>query len=253
MDSAGKTVGVALALCIVCSILVSTAAVKLKPVQIKNAQLDMKKNILSSAGLFEEGIDVEDFYAQRIEEKIVDLSTGDFTSIDPAKFNLRKAEQDPETSIKIENDFANLSRRAKNSNVYLIKKDGEVTGVILPVKSQGLWALMYGFLALEKDANTVIGFKYYQQGETPGLGAEVDNPKWRATWIGKKVYNDELNPAIDLVKTSIDPSSDAAVHQIDALSGATITTIGVETSLHYWLSENGYGPFLNKFRKGELQ
>jgi Na+-transporting NADH:ubiquinone oxidoreductase subunit C len=250
MDSVGKTVGVAAALCIVCSILVSAAAVKLKPIQTKNAELDMKKNILSAAGLFKDNDSIEEIYSAKVVEKVIELENGSVTNIDPKTFDLRKAEQHPEKSIKIQNDFAMLGRRAKQSNIYLIKGDQGIDGVILPVKSQGLWAIMYGFLALEKDGVTVKGFQYYSQAETPGLGAEVDNPKWKAQWIGKKVYNTDFKPEISLVKTMIDPSSEMAKHQIDALSGATITTNGVQNSLRYWLGEDGYGKFLTQYRQG---
>lgn len=250
MDSVGKTVGVAAALCIVCSILVSTAAVKLKPIQTKNAELDMKKNILSAAGLYKDDASIEEVYGAKVVEKVIELESGSLTEIDPKKFDLRKAEQHPEKSIKIQNDIAQLGRRAKQSNVYLIRGEQGVDGVILPIKSQGLWAVMYGFLALEKDGVTVKGFQYYSQAETPGLGAEVDNPKWKAQWVGKKVFNIEFKPEITLVKTAIDPNSEMAKHQIDALSGATITTNGVQNSLRYWLSEDGYGKFLTAYRQG---
>jgi Na+-transporting NADH:ubiquinone oxidoreductase subunit C len=253
MDSVGKTVGVAFALCVVCSILVSTAAVSLKPIQTKNEALDMKKNILTSAGLLKADSDVEAIYSQMIEEKVISFDTGNFIDMNPSDFNLKKAEANPKTSIRIENDFANLGRRSKETVVYFIKNNsGGYEGVILPIKSQGLWALMYGFIALKNDANTVIGFKYYQQGETPGLGAEVDNPKWIAQWTGKKVFNQEGRPSIQFSKTEIDLSRPEAIHQIDALSGATITTNGVESSLRYWLSAQAYGKFLDQFKNGAL-
>lgn len=250
MGGVGKTIGVAAALCIVCSILVSTAAVKLKPIQTKNAELDMKKNILSAAGLYKDDASVEAVYNDRIFEKIIDLASGEMTSDDPKSFNLRKAEQNPQQSIKIENDIAGLGRRAKLSIAYLIKNDNSIDGVLLPIKSQGLWALMYGFIALKSDGVTVRGFQYYQQGETPGLGAEVDNPNWKAQWIGKKVYNEDLKPSISFSKTPIDMNSSQAKHQIDALSGATITTNGVQSSIQYWMGPEGYGKFLTNFRQG---
>jgi Na+-transporting NADH:ubiquinone oxidoreductase subunit C len=210
----------------------------------------MKKNILSAAGLYKDDASIEEVYSAKVVEKVIELENGSLTNIDPKTFDLRKAEQHPEKSVKIQNDIAGLGRRAKQSNIYLIKGDNGIDGVILPIKSQGLWALMYGFLALEKDGVTVKGFQYYSQGETPGLGAEVDNPKWKSLWVGKKVYNVDFKPEISLVKTSIDPSSEMAKHQIDALSGATITTNGVQNSLRYWLSEDGYGKFLAQYRQG---
>ncbi len=252
MDSVGKTVGIAAALCIVCSILVSTASVKLKPLQVKNKEIDMKKNILSAAGLLDKNTDIESVYSTRIEEKIIDIESGALSSTSPIGFDLQKLEANPETSIKIANDFANIGRRSKESIIYIIKEeDGSKSGLILPIKSQGLWGLMYGFLALKNDTKTVIGFQYYQQGETPGLGAEVDNPKWKSQWPGKLVFDASFNPKISLVKAR--SSSEAEVnHEVDALSGATITSNGVQNSLRYWLSQNAYGKFLEAYRGGSL-
>ena len=124
----------------------------------------------------------------------------------------------------------------------------QITKIILPVHGKGLWSTMYGFLALNRDGETVEGFAFYQQGETPGLGGEVDNPKWKASWIGKKVLDESGNPVIDIVKGSVDTTRPEAVHQVDGLSGATITSNGVENLLRFWLGENGFGPYLSKIR-----
>jgi Na+-transporting NADH:ubiquinone oxidoreductase subunit C len=252
MGSTQKTLLVATVLCIVCSVLVSTTAIILKPLQIKNAILDTKVNILTAAGLYDTTTDVDAIYSSKIEEKIINLESGKVLDTDPTTFNLMKAEGNSETSIKIKNDIAGINRRAKDSKIYFIKDNGERVGVILPIKSQGLWSIMRGFIALKTDVKTVIGFKYYSQGETPGLGAEVDNPKWVASWVGKHVFDENKKTKIALVKTEIEEGSAAAKHQIQAISGATITGMGVQTSLHYWLGDSAYGKFLDSLRKGEL-
>jgi len=103
---------------------------------------------------------------------------------------------------------------------------------------------------LEGDASTVVGLAYYDHKETPGLGGEVANPKWRALWHGKSVLDNHGKVAIQLVKGGVDPSSPNAVHQVDALSGATLTSHGVENMLHFWLGEGGYGRLLSQVRGG---
>ena len=113
-----------------------------------------------------------------------------------------------------------------------------------------MWSTLYGFLALEADANTVVGLVFYEHAETPGLGGEVDNPVWKAKWVGKEVY-DEGDVAISIIKGSVDPSSSNAVHQVDGLSGATLTSRGVHNLLHFWLGDNGYKPFLTNLKNGE--
>ena len=114
-----------------------------------------------------------------------------------------------------------------------------VTRVILPVHGSGLWDLMYGFLAVDADGKTVRELIYYQQAETPGLGGEVQNPSWQAKWDGKKLYKDG-EVAINVTKNA-NPDSP---YQIDALSGATLTSNGVQNTIQYWAGEQGFGPFL---------
>ena len=79
-DSLEKTIAIAVALCLVCAVLVSFAAVALKPLQIDNKAADMKKNILDVAGLLEEGADINAAFSEKIEAKIVDLETGDYVA-----------------------------------------------------------------------------------------------------------------------------------------------------------------------------
>lgn len=267
-DSFQKTLAVAFALCLVGSVLVSGSAVALKPLQESNKSKDEKVNILEVAGLLEEGINVDEAF-KNIEPKVVDLATGDYVdSIDPKTFDQRKAAKDPAMSEAIppEKDIANIKRKPKYAKVYLVKEGGQLKSVILPVSGYGLWSTMYGFMALQADAQTVIGLNLYDQAETPGLGGEVVNPKWKALWKGKKVYNftgKELHEsnltekgqqieigevALGLVKGSVDPSKPGSEYQVDALAGATLTSRGVSSLVSYWMSREGFGLYLAKLR-----
>ena len=134
--------------------------------------------------------------------------------------------------------------------VYLVETDGQLNKIILPVRGYGLWSTLHGYLALEKDGQTVAGLGFYQHTETPGLGGEVDNPRWKALWPGKKVYKDG-NVEIQLVKGSVDPASDSADYQIDGLAGATLTSNGVTNLVQFWLGEQGFQKFLGKLYLGE--
>ena len=115
----------------------------------------------------------------------------------------------------------------------------------MPIHGAGLYSVLYGFLALESDGNTVFGLQYYEQGETPGLGGEVNNPNWRSKWEGKRLFDDQGTLQIEVIKGA---SGD---FQVDALSGATLTSRGVTNMLHYWLGEDGFGPYLKQFRSQE--
>ncbi len=247
-DSFMRTVIVAVVLCLVCSIIVSSAAVLLKEKQLNNASLDKKKNVLVAANLLHADTDIETAFAN-IEQKFVDLSSGRFVKVDnPTSFNQRKAAKVVETSVAIENDPAGIGRRSKIVPVYLVRNGDKVETIILPIHGKGLFSTLYGFIALEGDKQTIVGLKFYEQGETPGLGGEVENPRWLALWKGKKLMNQKGQPALKLVK-----SIPANEFEVDALSGATMTTRGLQNMLDYWLSEQGFGPFLARLdvQKGE--
>ncbi len=251
-DSIKKTLTVALLLCIVCSVIVSGAAVALKSQQAANKDLDRKTNILAAAGLLEPGKSVDELFAQ-IKPRVIDLNTGEYTTeVNANSYDQLKAAKDPAMSKVLSNseDIAGIKRREQFATVYLVEKEGKLDRIILPVRGYGLWSTLHGFLALESDANTVIGLGFYQHAETPGLGGEVDNPKWKALWPGKKVFAEgSMNPALEVIKGAVDPASAGAEYKVDGLSGATLTSRGVSNLVQYWVGSEGFGPYLSKIRK----
>lgn len=257
-DTAGKTILVAAVLCGVCSVLVAGAVVVLKPRQIINQDLDSKKNILMSAGIFDGPEKIDQVYKEYVTPAVIDLRTGEVqTEIDAEKFNQDKADKDPQyvEDIPKELDKASIRRRSRLQKVYLVKKDGAVDQVVLHVYGKGLWSTMKGFLSVDKDGNTIRGFNYYSHGETPGLGGEIENPTWKAQWAGKKLYDEsgDMRPKTKVVKGAVNPQDPNAAYQIDGLSGATLTSNGVEYTFQYWLSDSGYRPFLGKLKEGAIQ
>ena len=252
-DSTKKTLIVAFSLCIVCSVIVSTAAVLLKPVQEVNKTLDRKRNILAAAGMLDESRGVEEQFAQ-VTTRVVDLRTGKFSEdVDAAKYNQRKAAKDPKTSeaLSAEQDQAKVARRENYAIIYLVQDEqGKIDKIILPIHGYGLWSTLYGFIALEADGNTVAGLGFYEHGETPGLGGEVDNPRWKGVWPGKQVYRDG-DVAIGLIKGAVAPANTNADWEIDGLAGSTLTARGVTNLVQFWLGDNGFKPFLNNLKTGE--
>ncbi|NIB41273.1 Na(+)-translocating NADH-quinone reductase subunit C [Pseudomaricurvus alkylphenolicus] len=250
-DTIGKTIGVALALCIVCSVVVSTAAVMLKPAQIANKSLDFKRNILLAAGLLEDGKSVEEQFKQ-ITTKLVDLDTGKFTEVEEGtdKYDQRKASKDPARSKELsgDEDIAKISSRADVAKVYLVEGANGVETVILPIKGYGLWSTLYGFLALGSDFNTVVGMGFYEHAETPGLGGEVDNPNWKGLFPGKKAYKADGTVGLTVKKG---PATVGSEHEVDGLSGATLTGKGVDNLIKFWLGEQGFAGFLTNLKNGE--
>ncbi|MBM6551921.1 Na(+)-translocating NADH-quinone reductase subunit C [Marinomonas ostreistagni] len=256
-DSIKKTIIVALSLCLVCSIFVAGAAVGLKPIQQENRDLDRKRNILAAAQMLEPNESIDEVFAT-VEKRLVNLEAGRFATAEELEqdnvsvdtYIQQDAAKDPDLSksLKGGNDPASIKRRAKYAVVYLVKDESEKARIILPVHGYGLWSTMYGFVALEDDYSTIVGFGFYQQAETPGLGGEVDNPNWKALWEGKEVYNENNEPVIRLAKGSVDPNEPDAEHKVDGLSGATLTSRGVTNLVQYWFGEESFGPFLTKLR-----
>lgn len=249
-DSLEKTVNVALALCLVCAVLVSLATVALRPLQGYNKALDMKKNILDVAGLLQDDTNIDQAFQERIEAKLVDLATGEYVDGNVDEYDQRKAAKDPaqNEAIPVEKDIASIRVKAKVAKVFLVKNGDQLQSIILPINGYGLWSTMYGFLALEADGQTVQSINLYDQGETPGLGGEVVNPNWRALWKGKKVYGENGDVALTLVKGTVDTSRPDAVNKVDGLAGATLTSRGVSNLIQYWMGPEGFASYLNKIK-----
>lgn len=252
-----RTLSVAFVICLLCSVLVSFVAVVMKPEQTNNKILDRNSNILQAAGLYKPGMSDADIMAEfeHFQPAIVDLESGKFVSaaelkslsIDPSNYDQDAAAKDPKLSISlVGNDPAGIGRLPKYAKVYIMKQGDKIEQIVLPVKGYGLWSMMHGFVALGNDLNTILGLGFYQQGETPGLGGEVDNPKWKALWPGKKTYDEQGNVIISVAKGKA-----MNENQIDGLSGATLTTRGVDNLVKFWLGDRGFKPFLTNLKNAE--
>lgn len=253
-QTAKYTIIVTLIMCIVASILVAGSAVLLKPYQVANKTQDFKRNVLSIAGIYDPSQSIEEQFS-KIDVKLVDLETGQFSDAitDLDKFDQVASAKKPELSDKLtpQQDVAKIIRREKYAKVFLVNDANGLSKLILPVRGYGLWSTMAGFIALDKDLNTVLGFGFYDQKETPGLGGEVANPNWTALWVGKKIYSDDGEVKIDVVKGHVDQNTPNAEYKVDGLSGATLTSNGVENLLRFWMGEDGYKPFIENLKSGE--
>ena len=243
-ESIGKTLAVVVSLCLVCAVIVSLTSVQLRPLQKANKAKDIQSNILAAAGIGKVDNVAETFDA-KIETRFVDMQSGEFAEpVEDFDFEKSKYDADLSKSLK-ENgikDIAGIQRITKRAPVYISKKeDGSTDAIILPIQGYGLWGVMYGFLALESDGETVKNINFYKHSETPGLGGEIQNPQWTAKWQGKEL-------PINIMK-----SGASNEHQIDGLSGATLTSNGVDHTVDFWTGENGFGPFLAKVREGALK
>ena len=259
------TLIVSLVLCVVCSLLVSSAAVLLRPMQEANKKLDRQRNVLLAAGVdvgsMTSDAIVEMFNDEsKVKRVLIDLSTGEEVAsdtdaeaagVDLATYDSKKAAKNPSLSQRVQagdGPTFGISRREKYAYVYQIMAEGKVEQYVLPIYGKGLWSTLYGYLALKDDVRTVGGITFYEHKETPGLGGEVDNAAWKAKWIGKQVFDGEGNVDFQVIKGAVDPNYAKAAHQVDGLSGATITSRGVSNMVQYWVGPDGFGKFLEKRR-----
>lgn len=251
-----KTVGFAVVVSLLCSILVSFSAVGLRERQKTNEKLDRQQKVLDVAGLLTAEIaqdpsKIEELYKSAITSEFVSLKAGfDCKNVDAANFDQLKFSKDPATSEKAPaGNKAKVQRIPNCAQVFRVTKEDPKTkaktaiALILPVEGKGLWSTLYGYIALEPNLVDVKGLTFYKHAETPGLGGEVDNPKWKAQWKGKRAFNEEFAPALYVQKGVARDN-----YSVDGLSGATLTSNGVTHLLQFWLGEGGFGPYLKQLR-----
>ncbi|HOH30666.1 MAG TPA: Na(+)-translocating NADH-quinone reductase subunit C [Candidatus Hydrogenedentes bacterium] len=239
--------GFAAVLCFVCSIMISSANVGLRERQEINKVLDKQKSVLQAAWLVQPG---EKLNRARVEElfknirpRIIELSTGKV--LEDVNADTFDEESIPDMLAPANN--AGIREIKGQVKIYEVMEGDKVSMFVLPIVGKGLWSTMQGFLALDADTRTIRGLTYYDQAETPGLGGEVVNPKWKALWQGRLAYDENWVPKIAVIKGPAG-SVDANPHAVDGLSGATLTSRGVTNMLQFWLGENGFAPFLKSFR-----
>lgn len=241
--------------CLVCSLVVSAAAVSLRSIQEKNALNEKRFNILVAAGLASSG---ERLSTQEVEKRygevipvVVDLPSGNIDkATDANAYDMYAAARDNKQGQALTVDPASIKRIAHKGSAYLLVEDGTIKKAIIPIQGYGLWSTMYGFTALDLDKPrpVISAMTFYQQAETAGLGSEITNPVWQEKWHGKLPYDAAGAPQIKVLKRAT-PGSD---HEIDSISGATLTSKGVENMMNFWLGEQGYQAFIRQIQEGKI-
>lgn len=203
------------ALVLIVAAALSFTALTLQPVQDKNVEIERQRNILSALGVESTAEDAEAKYTQYIKEGIVIKADGSTVSGEKAdKIDLKKENQKP-----VEERLLPL---------YLAEKDGK-SYVIIPVRGTGLWGPIWGNVAVESDMSTVYGATFDHKGETPGLGAEINTPKFEDQFQNKKLFDASNHfTSIAVEKPGMYVPND---HTVDAISGGTITSKGLEAML----------------------
>lgn len=222
-----KSLIFAVLLCLICSILLTTASLGLQQFQERNMIIDKHKNILKSVGLIEAkrsytGDEVEQLYSENIKQRWVDPSG-------------RLIEES--------------GRGEQSLPVYLFMKDDELEAYIVPINSRGLWGRILGYLAIEKDGSTVAGFTVYKHSETPGLGGEIEKQWFQKNWDGKKLVDQEGEfVSVGIAKGAVKDvvPTDKHDNYVDGISGATLTGKYLTAGIRDVLEE--YEPVSIRFR-----
>ena len=250
-ESIVKTIGVAFVICLICSLVVSISAVSLRDLQKENKLNDKRIKILQVADIYDSSISIAEQFSE-LESKFIDFNTGlmmdEYNNFSIDEYDQIVVTKDPNLSSKVptSEDIAIIKNRENVGKIYILRDEvGTIDKLVLPIRGYGLWGTLYGYISIEEDFNTVSGIEFYDHKETPGLGAEVDNPKWKAQWKGKKIYKDnKVNLAV--IKGKVEAGDSESSYKIDGLSGATITSRGVTNMVAYWFGESGYSSLLRE-------
>tara|TARA_B100001063_G_scaffold159092_1_gene148438 strand:- start:799 stop:1572 length:774 start_codon:yes stop_codon:yes gene_type:complete len=250
-DSIIKTLAVAFSVCLICSLVVSSSAVSLRDLQKENKLNDRRLKVLQVADIYDPELSISEQFLQ-LESKFIDFDTGriftEYNNFNIDEYDQIKVTKDSNLSkaIPASDDIAIIKNRENVGKIYILRDDlNNIDKLILPIRGYGLWGTLFGFIAIESDFNTVSGIEFYEHKETPGLGAEVDNPKWKTLWKGKKIYNDN-QVALKVIKGKVDDGDTMSMYKVDGLSGATITSRGVSNMVTYWFSDSGYANLLKE-------
>ena len=226
-----KSILFAAVLCLVISILLTTASTGLQQFQERNMLIDQHTNILKSVGLLQAdrqypAEEIERLYRQYIRRIYVD----------PAG-RLLPGAADGEPDLPL----------------YVYQKDGRVESYIVPINSRGLWGRIHGYLALEQDGSTIAGFTVYKHAETPGLGGEIEKEWFQKNWVGKKIVNREGDfVSIGIAKGDVDKlvPPEKQANYVDGISGATLTGKYLSAGIRETLQD--YEPVSVRFRRNEV-
>ena len=252
-DSTWRALGVALLVAFVCGLLVSVVSVSLRPLQLANVEAErigQLQLVLAALSTLGRGQTIDE-----LEQHMVELASGRFDdNIDSAHFNAERAAASSTLGVAIpsELDLAGLKRRALHAQIYLVRDTtGRIDLIILPVSGSGYQSTLRAWLVLDGDTQTVQALKFYQHGETPGVGARIEEPEWEAKWHGLRAFDSAGVLRIG-VRASGDSYNENATYQVDGISGATRTMQGVDGLLRFWLGEFGYAPLLQRIREEQL-
>ena len=236
VNSNKYTFGFAAVMVIVVAALLAFASESLKPFQKQNIKREKMQNILASVGIDVERDKAEDAFNKYVTNQIVIDAEGNEISADQLG-GLTAFD------IDVVKEYRNIKDITKRHYpLFEITKDDGKKYYVVPMAGTGLWDLIWGYVAFESDLNTIAGTKFDHKGETPGLGAEITKPFFQNAFIGKKILDESGNfKGVNVIKGGTSPDNP---HGINAISGATLTCVGVDEMINRTLKV--YVPYFKK-------
>lgn len=215
-----KVIAFATVVCVLCSLVLSAASSMLKERQDTAVELDRQLNVLKAFGVAtidDQGRklakdQVDHYFRNNIAEVYVDKATGEL--VDSPDPNVIKREAKERTH----EDRTMLP-------LYIWKEGGEPVKYAFPTSGMGLWSIVHGYIAIDRDLATIVGVTFYKHGETPGLGGEVSTEDFMNQFKGKTIFADGSLVQLEVVKG--DGAADDSPNQVDGISGATMTGNGL--------------------------
>nr|WP_315300085.1 NADH:ubiquinone reductase (Na(+)-transporting) subunit C [Raoultella terrigena] len=185
-------------------------------------------------------------FQRRVSVRQLNLDSGELLAAGKGRAAQKRC-----ASLPAAGDPAQIRQRCVLADIYLVHdSSGTIQQIILPVSGKGAKSMMYALVAIDTDGRTVKDLLYYRQNETPLLGARVEDPQWLRQWAGKKVRDERGQPALKVTQNSDGRHDD---YTVDGISGATLTSNGVEKSINYWMGPQGYGRFLQRIQQDPAQ
>jgi len=212
--------------------ILSIAAITLQPYQKRNVEINKKKNILTSVNIESTAKNAEELYAKNITESYVVNANGSVVeSADAFTIDMKKE----------------LSKPLMDRNLPIfVSNVDNVKQYIIPVYGKGLWGPIWGYVSLNDDLSTIYGANFAHKGETPGLGAEIDTKTFQAQFIGKQIF-DVSGTFVSVRVLKGGTANHESKHEVDGISGGTITSVGVDEMLKECLSS--YEPYFKNIKK----
>lgn len=251
-DSFVGTMIFTVTLCLLCSFMITGTAELLKERKLVKKRDELKRNVLIAADVDINDHDFRAIFDKDVKSMLVSLDTGvTETNAGVLDFDERLAAINPETSHKLKRkkDKAKIKTRADKVRVFKVFDDnGKLASVVVPIYGKGLWSMIYGYVALQPDFNTIENVVFYEHGETPGIGDFLNDPDWTDKWHGKQIFDANGKVSFKIVKGGAKAGD---VHGVDAVSGATMTGRGVQRSVQFWFGAQGFEMFFNKLKASE--